>query len=157
MKAPAPSTALTAVLDAEHVPYELVPHRRTQSAAAEARAIGLQPSHVAKTLILATSDGFVRAVLPASERVDLRKVREALDDPVVELASEAMLVGAYPEFELGAVPPIGGSPDPVLVDRLVRAESEVVFEAGTHDHSVRVETERLLEVAHAHVADICQD
>lgn len=157
MKAPAPSTALTALLDTEHVPYELVPHRRTQSAAAEARAIGVEPSHVAKTLILATSDGFVRAVLPASERVDLRKVRQALDVAVVELVSEEMLVGAYPEFELGAVPPVGGSSDPVLVDRRVRAEPEVVFEAGTHDHSVRLETERLLALANAQVADICQD
>jgi Ala-tRNA(Pro) deacylase len=136
---------------------ELVPHRRTQSAAAEARAIGLEPSQVAQTLILSTPDGFVRALLPASERIDLRKVREVLDTPTVELASEGTLVGAYPEFELGAVPPVGGAPDRVLVDRRVEAEREIVFEAGTHDHSVRVETERLLALAHAQVADICQD
>jgi Ala-tRNA(Pro) deacylase len=157
MKTLTPSSALTAALDAEHVSYELIPHRRTQSAVAEARAIGLEPSHVAKTLVLVTGEGFVRAVLPASERIDLGKVREILSSGEVRLASEQTLIGAYPEFELGAVPPIGGAGDRVLVDRRVVAEPTVVFEAGTHEHSVRLKSADLVTVTSATVADICQD
>jgi Ala-tRNA(Pro) deacylase len=128
-------TPLTDALDAEHVLYELISHRRTETAVSEARAMGVDPTHVAKTLVLATPDGFVRAVLPASERIDLRKVRRALECDEVELASEQMLVGAYPDFELGAVPPLGETKgDAVLVDRHVRDAGAVVFEAGAHDH-----------------------
>ena len=75
MTAQAASRALTDVLEAKHVSYELIPHQRTQSAAAEAQAIGVDPGHVAKTIVLVTGEGFVRAVLPASKRIDLRKAR----------------------------------------------------------------------------------
>lgn len=155
----APSSALTAVLRAGHISYELIPHQRTQSATAEARAIGVDPGQVAKTLVLATGAGFVRAVLPASTRIDLRKARGVLGSSDLHLASEQVLADAYPEFELGAVPPVGGGPghDVVLVDERLRDIESVVFEAGTHDHSVRIKTADLISVADARTADICEN
>lgn len=158
MKASTPSTALIEALAEQRISYELIPHRRTQSAVAEARAVGVDPAHVAKTLVLTTGGGFVLAVLPASERIDLHKVRDVLETDDVELASEQVLAGAYPEFELGAVPPVAGSGrDPVLVDRRVRDANWVVFEAGTHEQSLRMKAADLVDVAKARVADICQD
>jgi Ala-tRNA(Pro) deacylase len=158
MSAHAPSNALTDALREQHVDYELIPHRRTQSAAAEARAIGVDPGHVAKTLVLATEDGFVRAVLSASDRIDLRKVKAILGRDDVDLASEQVLVGAYPEFELGAVPPVGGSgQEPVLMDERLGDADSVVFEAGTHEYSVRIKTADLVSVAGARIADIRED
>ena len=41
MSAHAASSALTDALQEHHIYYELIPHRRTQSAVAEARAIGV--------------------------------------------------------------------------------------------------------------------
>jgi Ala-tRNA(Pro) deacylase len=157
MTAPMTSNALTHALVEHEVPYELIHHRRTMSAAAEARAVDIDPAHVAKTLILTTGDRFVRAVLPASERIDLRKVRRVIEREDIELASEHVLVGAYPEFELGAVPPVGGGTgDLVVVDRRVQAAGSVVFEAGTHDESVRMSSFDLVSMTDAKVADICQ-
>ena len=152
------ATVLIDVLNERHISYELIPHRRTQSAAAEARAVGVDPAHVAKTLVLTTGDEFVLAVLPGSERIDLRKVGDVLETADVELASEQVLAGAFPEYELGAVPPIGGTGrDRVLVDRRVRDANWVVFEAGTHEQSLRMKAADLVDVAAARVADICQD
>jgi Ala-tRNA(Pro) deacylase len=153
-----PSKALTTALDAEGISYEVIPHSRTISASEEARAVGVEPAHVAKTLVLSRDAGLLRAVLPASRRIDLHKVRSLLEDTSIELASEEMLAGAYPEFELGAVPPVGGpGPDPVLIDERLAKQGWVVFEAGTHEHSLRMATADLLAVAHASVGDICQD
>ena len=153
-----PSSALIDVLQAKHASYELIPHRRTQSAADEAQAIGVDPGHVAKTLVLTTGEGFVRAVLSARERIDLRKVKAILGSGDVKLASEQVLASAYPEFELGAVPPVGGPEhDLVLVDERLRDAESVVFEAGTHDHSVRIRTADLISIADARIADICND
>lgn len=155
MSVHAPTDPLTDVLREHHIYFEVIPHTRTESASAEAKAIGVDPSHVAKTLVLETEAGFVRAVLPAYERIDLRKVRAALGRREARLASEQVLAGAYPEFELGAVPPIGGPEnDLVIVDEHLRKEETVVFEAGTHEHSVRVRTADLLSVTGAVVADI---
>lgn len=157
MNAHSAANALTKALGEQHIDFDLIPHRRTQSAAAEARAVGVDPDHVAKTIVLATEAGFVRAVVSASDRIDLRKAKEVLGREDVELASEGVLVGAYPEFELGAVPPVGGSgKEVVLLDaRLAELES-VVFDAGTHEQSVRIKTADLVSLAGARIVDLCE-
>jgi Ala-tRNA(Pro) deacylase len=145
-------------LEQASVAYELIDHARTTTAAAEARALGVAPQEVAKTLVLTTPDGFVRAVLPASERLDLGKAREILGAKDVQLATEAVLAGAYPEFELGAVPPLtGGDGDRVLVDRRLHANEWVVLEAGTHEQSLRLRMSDLLKLTEAQLVDLCQD
>ncbi len=145
-------------LDAMGVPYELITHRPTQSALEEAEALGVQASRVAKTIVLTTSVGFVRAVLPASRRLDLDKVRDLLGTKRVELASEHVLARRYPDFELGAVPPIAGSPDDrVIVDgRLVDGKT-VLIEAGTHDQSLRLKIADLIGMTGALLGDLCKD
>lgn len=152
-----PADALIDALKREHVPYELVPHRHTETAVAEAEALHVDPHQVAKTLILRTPSGYVRAVLRAADRLDLEKARFALDTVDVELASEVDLVAAYPEFELGAVPPVGGPYDRVLVDERVFDYPFVVFEAGTHDESIRLRPGEFLSVADAEVADLAEE
>jgi Ala-tRNA(Pro) deacylase len=155
-----PVEALTRVLTEGGVEFQLLPHEQTMRAADEAAALALPPQEVAKTLVVTTPQGNVRAVLPASERIDLRKVGELAGESRkhVHLATEDALQRDYPEFELGAVPPLGGAHgDRVVVDsRLARQES-VVLEAGSHDESVRVATADLIRIAHAEVADICAE
>jgi Ala-tRNA(Pro) deacylase len=72
----------------------------------------------------------VRAVLPASERIDLQKVGAVvgLSGKKVHLASEDDLTSDYPDFELGAVPPFGGREDQVIVDEQSIARDSVVFQ-----------------------------
>lgn len=149
-----PADALIDVLRREHVSYELIPHHHSETALAEASTLGIDPHQVAKTLILSTPFGFVRAVIAASDRLDLEKARLTLNTPDVELASETTLVGAYPEFELGAVPPMGGPYDRVIVDRRLFDSTFIVLEAGTHDESIRLRTGDLLSIAEAEVADL---
>jgi Ala-tRNA(Pro) deacylase len=150
---------LTNVLDQAGVEYDLLPHPHTERAADEAQALGLPPSAVAKTLVLAAPGGYVRAVLPASERLDLRKVREHVEGgKSIHLASEDELARDYSDFELGAVPPFGGpSRDRVLVDVRLAEQHAVVLEAGSHEQSVRLETADLLKLTEAEVVDICKE
>src|SRR5919201_1954041 len=123
----AANAVIDSLRDAE-LTFELLPHRRTETAVGEA-----------KTLIVRADDAFVRAVLPASERLDLHKLRDVLGARDVELVSEADLGREYPEFELGAVPPFGGShADNVVVDRRLCTCDFVVLEAGAHDEKLRL-------------------
>lgn len=153
------TTHLTSVLDEAGVQYELLPHAHTETASAEAEALGIPLADVAKTLVVATPSGYVRAVLPASERIDLRKVRTLMEGgKQVRLAREEELERDYSEFELGAVPPLGGARrDRVLVDRRLAERGSLVLEAGSHEQSLRVQTADLLRLAEAEVADICRD
>ena len=139
---------------------ELLPHARTENAVAEAEALGIEPADVAKTLVVTTAQGYVRAVLPASERIDLRKLREVMGrrQEKVHLGSEKDLARDYLEFDLGAVPPIGGARrDPVVIDSRLARRDSVVLEAGSHEESVRIPTGDLVRVAEAEVVDICLD
>lgn len=149
------ATALIKELETTGIPYESIPHERTATALAEARALHVEPATVAKTVVLSTPKGIVRAVLPASGRLDVGKVRAALDVPRVDLLTEAALADAYPEFELGAVPPVGGHHDRVLVDIGVCEQEYVLFEAGTHDTSVRIASADLVGHESVLIADIC--
>jgi len=139
--------------------FELLPHRRTMTAAAEARVLGVLPQAVAKTLIASYDDGAcVRAVVPASAHLSLAKLADAVSAKTVELMTEADLVRAYPQFELGAVPPFGGpAGDRVVVDRRITELDHVVFDGGVHDTSLRMRTEDLISAAKAQVADIAVD
>jgi Ala-tRNA(Pro) deacylase len=153
----APATLLDQLAD-EQIAYELIPHRRTETAIAEADALGVEPRQVAKTIVLTTPAGPVRAVVPASERLDLRKVRDFLDTTHVELVTEEVLADAFPEFELGAVPPIPGEThDRVLVDVRLCENEFVLVEAGTHEQSLRLRTADLIGLDRALLADICRD
>ena len=84
------------------------------------------------------------AVVPASRRLELRRVRELLEDPGVRLASEAELVADFPGYALGALPPLGSLLGvPLLVDPEVLNHELVVFAAGTETESVRVRSGEL--------------
>jgi Ala-tRNA(Pro) deacylase len=150
-----PTIEIHEELDRAGIDFDLIEHRRTERAGDEARAIGVPLDEVAKTIVVASGERFVRAVLPASTRLDLHKVRELLDDNRARLASEEELVIAYPMYELGAVPPFGvPAGDRVLLDRRLAERDSVVLEAGSHSESVRLKTTDLLSLSGAEVEDI---
>jgi prolyl-tRNA editing enzyme YbaK/EbsC (Cys-tRNA(Pro) deacylase) len=116
----------------------------------------VEAEEVAKTLILIAGSGNVRAVLPASERIDLNKVAGVLGVGVkkVHLATEDDLARDYADFELGAVPPFGGREDQVFVDDRLAGRDSVVVEAGSHDRAVRLKAADLVRLTSAQVVDI---
>jgi Ala-tRNA(Pro) deacylase len=139
--------------------FELLPHRPTITAAEEARVLGMLEQAVAKTLVARDDEGRqIRAVVPASQRLDLDKLGRAVGGHEVTLLTELELLTSYPQFELGAVPPFGGpAGDEVVVDRTLAERDQVVLEAGVHDTSLRLRTDDLLAVAGAQLADIATD
>ena len=155
----AATVALVEPLREQGLELELLPHRRTMRAAAEARALGVLAQTVAKTLVVRDDEGTcIRAVLPASARLSLDRLAAAVGAASVQLLTESELVSTYPQFELGAVPPFGGpAGDRVVVDRRLAECDHVLFEAGVHDTSLRLRTEDLLRVADAQVADIAAE
>lgn len=149
-------TPLIEALDRAGVAYELLEHPRTERAAAEAEALGLPLHEVAKTVVVATPDGNVRVVLPASERLDVHKLREFVGGgKETHLLSEEDLVREYPQFELGAVPPVGGPKDRVILDRKLAGLDTFVIEAGAHDRSVRLRPQALIASTDILVEDVC--
>jgi Ala-tRNA(Pro) deacylase len=150
---------VTRLLEDAEVDFDVLEHPRTERAVDEAAALGIGPEEVAKTLVLVTPANDVRAVLAASERIDLHKVAAVLgiSGKKVHLASEDELGRAYPDFELGAVPPLGGREDRVIVDERLAMRDSVVLEAGSHERSVRLKAADLVRLTKAQVADISRE
>lgn len=149
------SGPLVHVLREAGVQFELLPHRRTVTARSEALVLGVLPQETAKTVIAGRDGGCVRAVVPASRRLDPAKLAAAIGAAETPLLTEAELVRAYPQFELGAVPPFGGPDgDAVVIDSSLTGCEYVVLEAGTHDTSLRLRVRDLIEIADAQVAEI---
>ena len=95
-------------LDEKGIGYEVVEHEEKFTAAAEARAAGVEPGDAAKDLLLRRGDDYVLATISAADRIDLGKVGDLLGgDEHVRLATEDEIGSDFGQFELGALPPFG--------------------------------------------------
>ena len=151
------ATALENALTEAGIGFDVLDHERTDTAVLEAAVLGLRPSEVAKTIVVRTPDGDVRVVVSSGDRIDMHRLRELLGGGKdVRLATEEELERDYPEFELGAVPPVGGKADAVLVDRRVAGRETIVLEAGVHDQSIRIEAGDLVRATDARVVDVVE-
>jgi len=150
--------AVTAFLEREGVRHEVVEHRPTFSAAAEARASGTEPREAAKTLALRDRDAYRMAVIPATHRLDMHRCRELLGATGhLRLATEQELEKDFPMFDVGAMPPLGPMmPMPEIIDVHLLYHEQILCAGGDHRHSVRVDPRDLLRVCEPRVAAICE-
>lgn len=151
--------AVTSYLHATGVGYELIEHPATYTAAAEARVTGTPPNAEAKTVVLRSNGMYRLAVIPASDRLDLRKVRDVLGErSELRFATESEMGNDFPQFEVGAVPPLGPMlPALEIVDSKLVDSGHIVCSAGDHRHSVRLDARELLTTVDPLVADVCED
>jgi Ala-tRNA(Pro) deacylase len=150
--------AVTSFLESQGVGYDVVEHRPTFSAAAEARASGSEPREAAKTLALHDRAGYRMAVIPASHRLDLHRVRELLGATShLRLASEAELERDFPMFDVGAMPPLGPMmPMPEIIDVHLLYHDKIVCAGGDHRHSLRLDPRDLIRLCEPRVASLCE-
>jgi prolyl-tRNA editing enzyme YbaK/EbsC (Cys-tRNA(Pro) deacylase) len=150
--------AVTAFLESHGVRHEVVEHRPTFSAAAEARASGAEPREAAKTLALHDHDGYRMAVIPATHRLDLHRSREVLGaSSHLRLATEAELERDFPTFDVGAMPPLGPMmPMPEVIDVHLLYHDLILCAGGDHRHALRIDPRDLVRVCEPRVAAICE-
>ena len=129
---------VTDYLERRGVVFEEADHSRAVTSLEEAQALGIAADEVAKTVALATDQGYALLVLPASRRLDLRLAREAVGDHGARLATEDELQRAFAKCELGALPPLGSLLGVrAFVDPEVMEHHRVIFAAGTQTESVK--------------------
>lgn len=134
-------------LAAQQIAYEVIPHPRTDDSNGIARAAHVPGTRVAKTVVLKDKAGYVMAVLPASQRVALPLLGSALHRQSLELAGESELKALFADCDLGAVPPLGAAYGlPMIVEETLAGQPEVFFEAGDHEHVIRVTHDEFLRL-----------
>ncbi len=134
-----PLQRLKELLGRQGVHFETIAHLPAYTAQGIAAMTHISGKEVAKTVIVKLDGQLAMAVVPASHRIDLRRLQAETKATTVALASEAEFKDAFPGCETGAMPPFGSLYGlPVLVDETVTHDQEIVFNAGSHTELVRL-------------------
>ncbi len=134
-----PVRKLKEYLDRENVKYVSIRHSTAYTAQEIAASAHICGQNLAKSVVVKLDGKMALAVLPASVKVDLGLLREGTGAGRAELATESDFLNAFPECELGAMPPFGNLYSmPVYVDERLTLDTEIAFNAGTHSELIQM-------------------
>lgn len=141
-------------LEENGIEYEHHEHEPAYTAQEVAAADHVPGKEMAKTVVMTNGEKFVMAVLPATRRVDVERFREAAGDEGLRLAEEEEFSDLFPGCETGAMPPFGSLYEvPVIVDRSLREDETITFNAGTHADTITIAYSEFENVEEPGVAD----
>ncbi len=145
-------------LDERGAVYTVEHHAPTKSSLDTARNAQIDENALAKSVVLQDDRGFVLAVLPASRRLEIDRVRNKLGRGL-RLSREYDMVRLFPDCAHGAIPPLGAAYGlPTVIDCGLENQSEVFFEGGDHETLVRMEGDQFLGLlATASVGEIASE
>ena len=127
----------------------------TATVEAAARALGVEPGRIAKTLAVRVRDTVFLLVARGDARLDNGKCKAGLGArPRMLGAEETLALTGHP---VGGVCPFGlATPLPVYCDASLRDIDIVSPAAGSLNSSVEVTPERLFELVGERWVDLCQ-
>jgi Cys-tRNA(Pro)/Cys-tRNA(Cys) deacylase len=132
----------------------VIRHGPVRSLAEAARARGVEPAGVVKTLVVRRGDDdFLFVLVPGDRVISWPKLRRLLgvtrlSMPDAEAARQAT------GYERGTITPFGSSrPWPVIADERVRGR-EITLGAGEHGVALAANADEILQALDASVADV---
>ncbi|MEA3037841.1 MAG: hypothetical protein QOE79_354 [Sphingomonadales bacterium] len=142
---------------AEHAPdLPLIEVEESTATVLEAaRALGVAPARIAKTLALRVGDRALLVVASGIARLDNRKTKAAFGGRPRMLGAEEIL--ALTGHPVGGVCPFGlATPVPVYLDLSLTAFDRILPAAGSLNTSVEVTPDRLAALVSIGWVDVCR-
>ncbi len=134
-----PVSKLKDFLDDNNIKYVTASHSPAYTSHEIAASAHLRAKELAKTVIVKADGRLVMAVLPASHRVKLLELQDALGANQVQLATEDDFKDVFPGCALGAMPPFGNLYGlEVIVAQRLTENAEISFNAGTHTELIKL-------------------
>ncbi|WP_061960514.1 aminoacyl-tRNA deacylase [Demequina flava] len=154
--------ALDALVDSG-IEHEVTQHGPVKSLEEAARARGLDPRQLLKTLVVRRGSGdYLFVLVPGDRQISWPKLREYLGVSRLSMPDKdkARDVTGYERGTItpfGSLPSPAGTPWPVIADRLiVSREGPVSIGGGAHGVAANVDPAQLVEVLEAAVADVTE-
>jgi Ala-tRNA(Pro) deacylase len=142
-------------LEQAEVPYSFQEHRTVFTAQEVAQTEHIPGHMMAKPVIVNADGNLAMLVLPATEKLDMRKASDVLHAKALRLASETEFQERFTDCELGAIPAFGNLYGvPVVVDQKLAENESIVTQAGTHSETVRVRFHDFERVVQPTIADV---
>jgi Ala-tRNA(Pro) deacylase len=146
--------SVTRYLEQNGVEFSVVEHSVAYTAQEEAAATHVPGREWAKAVVCMVDEQPTLAVLAADRVVDLDRLRDACGAKSVRLASEGEFRPLYADCEVGAMPPFGPLyKQPVVVDRSLTTDPEILFNAGSHREAIRMRYRDFEELVKPTIAD----
>jgi prolyl-tRNA editing enzyme YbaK/EbsC (Cys-tRNA(Pro) deacylase) len=120
-----------------------------------ARALGVEPARIAKTLALRVGDRAMLVVASGTARLDNRKTKAAFGGrPRMLGAEETLALTGHP---VGGVCPFGlATPLPIYLDVSLKGFDDILPAAGSLNTSVKVTPGRLASLVSSGWVDVCR-
>ena len=118
--------------------YDVMTHDPTKHSMATAHAAGVPAGRLAKSVVLSDERAYLIAVVPATHRLQLGRLRMQLAR-AVRLATAAEVRSLFSDCAEGAIPPVGPAYGlEVVIDDSLDEEPEIFFEGGDHQELIHV-------------------
>jgi Ala-tRNA(Pro) deacylase len=141
------------MLELRGVPFAETHHLEAYTAQRVAQREHFSGHRVAKVVVVLADGRPVELILPASRHVNLAQVAAVLGAREVRLASEPEMEKWFSDCELGAIPALRHWEGvPVLMDRALDVEGDILFQAGTHADAIRLNFRDWYELVKPQVA-----
>jgi len=130
---------LTAYLDENAVKYISIQHSRAYTAQEIAESAHISGNDFAKVVILKADEQMIMAVLPASDKVDLKLFRRVLAVNDLVFANENEFQDHFPGCDVGAMPPFGNLFGIRVISAQTLCDSETIsFNSGDHTEVIQM-------------------
>ena len=150
------SKKITLHLGKKNVKFDVIEHRKVYTAYDLAQTLGAKLDDIAKTLLIEVEipefgkkkKGHYVVVVPASYRLNLKKVKKALKATKVGIATEKAMLKMG--MEPGALTPFGSTRDlRVIVDKNLFRAKKILVGAESFVESLRLTTKDLVKTEDA--------
>lgn len=142
-------TRVTTYLKKAKVPFETVAHRTVFTAYDLAATLREKLENIGKTLLIKADGRYLLAMMPASRRLDLVKLKKLLGAKAVRIAKESDMEREL-KVKPGAITPFGSLHKlEVFADRSLMKARSVILGAGSFTESLRLKVKDFLKLENA--------
>ena len=150
-----PITKVKEFLNAHGVAHAIIPHPLAFTATSVAGAAHIPGREMAKTVVVNLDGHRALAVVPATRKVDLERLRRAAGALSAELADEREFIDDFPECEPGAMPPFGNLYGmQVFVEAHLAADQQIAFNAGSHTELISMAYKDFERLVHPRLVEM---
>ena len=134
-----PIQKLKDYLDSNHVKYLTMSHSPAFTAEEVAASAHVPGRELAKTVMVKSDGKMAMVVLAAHQKVDFGLLEGVMGRTGVGLADEEEFKTAFPDCDVGAMPPFGNLYEmEIFVDESLQDDEQISFNAGTHTELIKL-------------------
>jgi len=144
-------------LKKNNIIYNIIKHQEAYTAQEIAEAIHVSGKNLAKVVMVKAKERYIMTVMPASCRIDFRKLKDVLRETDLRLASEEEFKTVFPDCEAGAEPPFGNLYNiETYVDKSLTEDDQIFFNAGNHYETVVMDYADYDKIVRPRVAEFAE-